>query len=87
MVLLKKKLLSDFGSSISFFGMLRCSLAIRRGCRVVEGTCSKLRQHYMQHHWERYEKTLSDPLYIASLEKKNKDHPPDMHRKVNLTGK
>lgn len=70
--------------------MLRCSLAVRRGCRVVEGTCSKLRQHYMEHHWERYEKTLSDPLYIASLTKTRKRiNPPSpiCTGKVNLTGK
>ena len=41
--------------------------AARHGCRVVEGTCSKLRQHYMQHHWKRYEDTLRDPTYVSAL--------------------
>lgn len=50
-----------------------CARATRLGCRVVEGTCSKLRQHYMEHHWDRYERTLADPTYLAVLSARTRE--------------
>lgn len=47
-----------------------CARAMRLGCRVVEETCSKIRQHYMDNHWDRYERILGDPTYLAVLKEK-----------------
>ena len=44
-----------------------CPLRLGGGCRVVEGTCARLRRFYVEHHWDRYVKILNDRAYLDAV--------------------